>query len=66
MLDLDLYVCCLDTLMSRSLSLGPNNLYVYDPLRKPGRGLLEHETGLIGLSNLLLTVPRRRFCCGLF
>ena len=34
------------------------------------QGLLEHKTGLRPhpppLNNLLLTVPRRCFCCGLF
>ena len=34
------------------------------------QGLLEHKTGLrphtLPLNNLLLTVPRRCFCCGLF
>ena len=34
------------------------------------QGLLEHKTGLRPhpplLNNLLLTVPRRGFCCGLF
>ena len=34
------------------------------------QGLLEHKTGLrphpLPLNNLLLTVPRRCFCCGLY
>ena len=28
-MNLDLYVCCFDALMSRGSSCGPNNFYVY-------------------------------------
>ena len=45
-LALDLYVCCFDALLSRSLLRGPNNLYVYELQQNLGRGLLERETGL--------------------
>ena len=62
-----LYVCCFDSLMSQIPSCGPNTLYVYELQQNLWRGLLQREPGLSPHpSNLLLTVPRRCFCCGLF
>ena len=64
MLNLDLYVCCFDALMSRGPSRGPNNLYVYVCLWTTA----EHRARVARAwnrfqppSNLLLTVPRRCF-----
>ena len=57
--------CCFDSLMRRSPSREPSNLYVYEAKQNLGWGLLQCETGL-SPSNLSLTVPRRCFSCGLF
>ena len=45
-LNLDLYVCCFDWVMSRSPSRGPNNLCFYEPQHNLGRGLLQREIGV--------------------
>ena len=52
---------------NRSASRGPNTLYVYELLQNPGKGLWR-KTGFNKLhgSNLLLTIPRWCFYCGLF
>ena len=46
-LNFDLSVCCFDAQMSRSLSCGPNILYVHEPQQNLGGGwLLKCKTGL--------------------
>ena len=49
-----------------SSSCRPENLYVYESQQNPGRGLCTRKTDLSPSSNLLLTVPMRCFCSGLF
>ena len=61
-LNLDLYVCCFDSLMSSSPSGEPNNLYVFaqgEPRARVARALNRFKPP----SNLLLIVPRWCFCC---
>ena len=45
-MNLNLYVHCVDALMSRSPSRGLNNLNVYESQHNLGRRLLQRETGL--------------------
>ena len=65
---LNLYVCCFihDTLVSRCPSRGLTSLYVYEPQQNLGQGLFNREIGLTTPNDLLLTVPRWCFCCGLW
>ena len=70
-INLDLYVRCFDSLLSRSPSRGPNNLQlcVYEPQQNLGRGCCSVKQAKAPPptpSDLLLTVPKRCFCCGLF
>ena len=66
LMNLDLYVRCFYSLMSRGPSRGPKIFYVYmNHSRTYGEVAAAYDR-FKSPSNLLLTVPRRCFCCGVF
>ena len=65
-MNFDLYVHCFDSSMSRSPSRGPKNLYVYMNHSRTQGEVERSQNRFKPSSNVLLTVPMRCFCCGLF